>query len=165
MLLPLHDYLSLAADYIPVIQRGMGVHQWDLPLAKLLDPTTLGVIHYGAAIVDKPVLFFTKLALLLLYLRLFAPHRPTRYAIYCGIVFNFLFYTTMFFLLIFICPVFNSGSAECQGVLKVLAVVISAFGIGSDFYILLIPLLSVSKLQLRTGKKLGLIAIFLTGLL
>ncbi len=35
--------------------------------------------------------------------------------------------------------------------------------VGSDIFILLIPVLAVSKLQLATGKKLGVMAIFLTG--
>ncbi|MCJ1397708.1 hypothetical protein MMC11_000904 [Xylographa trunciseda] len=160
----LYEVLALKADRRLVFQRGMGVHQWDLPLAKL-NQTTLEGILYGVVIVDKPVLFLTKLALLLLHLRLFAPDRNIRYAIYFGIVFNFLFYLTIFFVLVFICPVMSPEYAECSNDLKVLAVAMSGFGIISDFYILLIPLLSVSRLQLRIGKKLGLIAVFLTGLL
>lgn len=35
--------------------------------------------------------------------------------------------------------------------------------VGSDIFILFIPVLAVSKLQLATGKKIGVIAIFLTG--
>ena len=33
----------------------------------------------------------------------------------------------------------------------------------SDLYILIIPIWAVSKLQLGTGKRIGLMAIFLTG--
>jgi hypothetical protein len=35
--------------------------------------------------------------------------------------------------------------------------------VGSDIFILFIPVLAVSKLQLATGKKIGVMAIFLTG--
>lgn len=79
-----------------------------------------------------------KLSLLLLYLRIFAPDKITRYVIYVGMAFCFLAYTTMMFLNIF---------GNWQGLVdtnKVLGVV----NLTSDIYILCIPFAAVTKLQL-----------------
>lgn len=41
--------------------------------------------------------------------------------------------------------------------------ILGAKNVGSDIFILIIPVLAVSNLQLAIGKKIGVMAIFLTG--
>ena len=112
-----------------------------------------------------------KLSLLLLYLEVFRPNVKLSYLIYLGIVFNVLFYTsTMIAFFIFYMPrpgqnliqVLYSNDAA-KGI--VLAVVQGAVNVGSDFYILCLPLWGVWQLQLAPKQKVGILCIFLTGLL
>lgn len=110
-------------------------------------------------------MFFTKLSLLLLYFRLFSPNRTMRWLIYFGIGFNFVLYTIYLFAYIFVCPSTSKGYVKCQDQLKVLSVSTSSFSLFSDFYMLFLPLFAVSRLQLEQKRRLGLIAIFLTGFL
>ena len=110
-------------------------------------------------------MFFTKLSLLLLYFRLFSPNRTMRWLVYFGIGFHFVLYTVYLFAYIFICPSTSKGYVKCQDKLKVLSVSTSCFSLFGDFYMLFLPLFAVSKLQLDQKRKLGLIAIFLTGFL
>ncbi len=112
-----------------------------------------------------PAMFFTKLSLLLLYFRLFSPNRTMRWLIYLGIGFNFVLYTVYLFAYIFVCPSASKGYVKCQDQLKVLSVSTSSFSLCSDFYMLFLPLFAVSRLQLEQKRKLGLVAIFLTGFL
>lgn len=75
--------------------------------------------------------------------------------ILAGIVFCFVAYTTAMFCYIFIDPI---------RLLKV-SNAIGAFNVFSDIYILCLPIMAVSNLQLPTRKKIGVIMIFLSGIL
>lgn len=75
--------------------------------------------------------------------------------ILAGIVFCFVAYTTAMFCYIFI---------DAVRLLKVNDA-IGAFNVFSDVYILCLPIMAVSKLQLPTRKKIGVIMIFLSGIL
>lgn len=76
--------------------------------------------------------------------------------ILAGISFCVVFYTLMMFLFIFL----KSNT-------KLLHVnyTVGAVNVISDLYILAIPIYAVSMLQLATRKKVGIMAIFLTGIL
>ncbi|KAL8733438.1 MAG: hypothetical protein Q9166_002064 [cf. Caloplaca sp. 2 TL-2023] len=88
-----------------------------------------------------------------------------RYLIYFGVAFNFFFYAICLLLYIFLCPNTPSKARTCGQSLKNQAVATSAINVFSDFYILVIPLSAVSRLQLAPKRRLGLLAIFFTGLL
>ena len=112
-----------------------------------------------------------KLSLLLLYLEVFWPNVKLRYCIYLGIVFNVLFYTsTMVAFFVFYIPRLGQsliqvlyGPSSAKGLL--LGVVQGGFGVGSDLYILCLPIWGVWQLQLAPKQKIGISGIFLTGLL
>ena len=55
--------------------------------------------------------------------------------------------------------------SKCSSRLSPEDIAISSINIFSDFYILAIPMIVVSKLQLARSKKIGLMAVFLTGFL
>lgn len=79
----------------------------------------------------------------------------TRYAIIAGMAFCFTAYTIMMFLYIFL---------EISKELYVNEAV-GAINLITDIYILCLPIAAVSKLQLPTRKKIGVMMIFFTGLL
>ena len=104
-------------------------------------------------VVYTPTFLSLKLSLLLLYLRVFAPNKVTRYLIYFGIIFCFLAYTALMFLDIFTDVVVSITSNKALG----------AVNLFSDIYILCVPIAAVSKLQLSIKKTLGIVFIFMTG--
>ena len=95
-----------------------------------------------------------KLSLLLLYLRIFAPDKITRYLIYLGITICTGGYTTLMFLAIFSNPVTLIAANKALGVLN----------LSSDVYTLCIPVAVVTKLPLSTQKRIGVLLVFMAGL-
>ena len=104
-------------------------------------------------VVYAPTFLSLKMSLLLLYFRVFAPNKVTRYLIYFGIIFCFLAYTSLMFLDIFTDVVVSITSNKALG----------AVNLFSDIYILCVPIAAVSKLQLSMKKTLGIVFIFMTG--
>lgn len=106
--------------------------------------------------IGEPCIFFTKLALLLFYHRIFYPDKKTRYAIWLGVVVSFLAYLIIMILFI---SVSDSNSK------LLLNRAIGVVNVVSDFYTLTIPIVAISRLQMSRSRKLGVSAIFLTGAL
>ena len=112
-----------------------------------------------------------KLSLLVLYLEIFRPNVITRYFIYFGIAFVGLVYTSM--LIAFaVLSIPKPGQSLLVSILSPdtakdipLGIVQGSVNIASDFYILTLPIPGVWNLQLPLKKRLGVIAIFMTGLL
>jgi len=112
-----------------------------------------------------------KLSLFLLYLRLFSVNKTTRYLIYFGIVTTSLFYFASMLVPIIACSPRNGesrmvalGSARCAQD-KQVGYVTTVFNVLSDFYLLIIPITIVSKLQMPTRRKIGVISLFMFGFL
>lgn len=110
-----------------------------------------------------PILFFTKLALLLLYYRLFRSSRALRHLIYAGIVFHFLLYALTTVLSAVLCR--RTFVSSCVVKFDTLVIVASALNISGDFYLLFLPILAVARLHIPGSYKLGLVVIFSVGLL
>lgn len=98
------------------------------------------------------VVFIAKLSLLLLYFRLFSVSLGLRYSIIFGIGFMSLFYTIVMFLFIFL---------DDTKFLS-LSYAVGSVNIVTDFYILILPMVPVSRMQLSKNKKTGVQCIFLT---
>ena len=118
-----------------------------------------------------PTIFFTKLSLLLLYLRLFSLDRTIRLAIYVGIAANLVFYATTSIIFGALClPRHGQGwletarTARCKHSL-VMDYPQGIFGVVSDFYIFIIPIPIVIRMNLPLRNKIGVLAIFATGFL
>ena len=118
-----------------------------------------------------PTMFFTKVSLLLLYLRLFSPNRIIRYAIYFGVMANLVFYATTTIASGALCLprhgeawLDSARTARCK---RALAMYYphGIFAVVSDFYIFIIPIPIVIKLNLPLRKKVGILAVFATGFL
>lgn len=149
--------------------NGVGKNQWNVSLAEIpiiikVSKSYLGVhrhdthnLKYGRiqSIVSPPAIFFIKLSLLLLYLRIFGPDKVTRYLIHFGIASIFTAYIIVMFLNIF---------TDVEDLIKSNKL-IGAINLASDIYIICVPIMAVSKLQLSTKKRIGVILIFLSGTL
>ena len=118
-----------------------------------------------------PAVFFAKLSLFLLYLRLFNPNQWTRVLIYFGILTTFVFYTATTVAFGALCIprsgenwIESNFSPRC-GKSIVMTYVQGTFNVVSDFYILVLPIPVVWQLQMPLRKKVGVCAIFMTGIL
>lgn len=96
-----------------------------------------------------------KLSLLLLYLRIFAPDRVTRYLIYFGMAGCIVIYTILMFLPIFASIFVVVKSNKALGVMNVI----------SDVYILCVPTAAISKLQLSKKRKIGVMLVYIAGVM
>ena len=125
----------------------------------------------AGAILYSLNMFFAKLALFLLYHRLFALNRWTRIAIYFGVAFNGLFYLASCITLVILCIprqrenwVSPTYAARCYRA-EVTGIIQGIFGLVSDIYIFILPLPVLFRLQMSLKKKLGITAVFFTGLM
>ncbi|KAF2839021.1 hypothetical protein M501DRAFT_908833, partial [Patellaria atrata CBS 101060] len=149
------DYLIFSAAYTGVIMRlckiAIGRHAWDVSAIIASEFKTLAKT---SAILTAPAIYFTKLALLLLYMKLFTQNRLVNNLIWAAIVVCTIYYTAVMFLYIFL----KAVSAQYT-----LTESVAAFGVVSDVYIICLPLLAISRLNLTRKKKWALLAVFLTG--
>lgn len=118
-----------------------------------------------------PFVFFIKLSLLLLYLQIFDCLLWLKCLVWIGIVVTGLFYFSGMIAVLAMCVpqhgesyLESLASPKCGGT-KVLSLVIGAFNIISDLYLLIIPLPAIWSLQLPLRKKVGVVMVFMTGLL
>ena len=112
-----------------------------------------------------------KLSLFLLLLQIFGRLRWLTYLVWFGIVFTGLFYFAGMIVSIAYCAprhgetYLESFDAPRCHTSTAFGPVQAAVNIISDFYILVLPIPAVMKLQLPLSKKIGIIAIFATGFL
>ena len=152
----------------------MGYHWWISygshleGLAKYLNPR--GLITEppwqegkSLAVLWGPTMFFTKLSLLLLFYRIFAPDRITKYLVFLGIFYCFILYTSYLLLSFLLCQSVIVPSCGHQWELFLLTS--SGLNVASDVYLLVIPLAAVAKLQMPKKQKLEVSAVFLAGIL
>lgn len=106
---------------------------------------------------------FVKTTLLVFYLRIFSPVRRTTFIIWVGIGTIALFYILSIALYIyFTLPI---GSEKHQAALLDFSAAQGVFSVVTDFYVLAVPIGSTLKLHLPSRRKIGLCAVFATGLL
>lgn len=117
------------------------------------------------------IIFFVKLSLFLLYLSIFSTDRRTKLFIYVGITAIFVAYTGTFIAFGIMClpspgETWQSAAlaTQCTDSQEV-GYFQGAFNVVSDFYILIIPIPVVWRLQMPLRRKIGILLIFLTGFL
>ncbi|KAF2242994.1 hypothetical protein BU26DRAFT_609705 [Trematosphaeria pertusa] len=148
----------------------LGEHVWDVSLASIGAPFQKS--NLGSQTLYSLAALFTKITLLVLYLRIFHPSYRANIMIWVGIVVVALAYVAFAIasIIVYVPPpghpeqwAMTKSAAKTTALLNITAVV-GVFGIVSDFYILLIPMHLVVGLHLPLGRKLGVSGIFLTGL-
>ena len=125
----------------------------------------------GIEITYQPTIFFTKLSLFMLYMRIFSFDRKMRYMIYFGIAANLVFTIIITAMqAAYTIPWRGETWLDPRHLTRVehstvLAVPVGIFGVISDIYILILPIPTILKLNLPLQKKMGVIAIFMIGFL
>ena len=125
---------------------------------------------YSGTMLVEPGLFFSKVAILVLFLRIFSPHRSMRLSISAVIALAFCTYFVNVPVNTYYCTPRPGQSwgieignncansillGPIQGVLNVVI----------DFYILIAPIPMVAKLHLPPRRKYGVMAVFMTVIL
>ena len=155
---------------IQATTEGFGKHQWDVPIINF--KPSMFKTSFAEEIMYGPTIFSAKLALFLLYYRVFKPIRYIRYLVYFGITFAGLLYVTNVFLCGIMCsPRPGRGGWASPYVLNrcnrttIFAPIQGGLNMVLDLYILILPMRQVSKLKLKRSKKIGVMCIFGTGIL
>ena len=114
-------------------------------------------------------LLFSKLSLFMLFLRVFLPNRKLKHMIYLGITVITLIFISVIVVATTLCAPRHGEYWDSPAVASrcgkegVYAVIQGPFNILIDFYILYLPIPILYKLQLQKKKKIGIMAIFMTG--
>jgi hypothetical protein len=123
-------------------------------------------------LVFGPAIFFAKLSIFLLYLRLFGPNKWTKYLTYIGIAMTFAVYTATTFAFGYLCVrrpgetwYESQTSDRCLVNSIPLYYIQGIFGLLSDLYIFFLPVPVVWRLQMPLKRRIGVMAIFATGIL
>lgn len=169
------DYLSFAAWMGGMVYAGLGYlsshvddgAQLDVPLQ---DVSHLAQLANVEEILYCPLIFLTKLSILLQYLRIFVPNHAGKlyYTVLLIIWLNLLFYTATTLVEIFTCMPRKkiwepSTPGRCVNT-GFLVITTGAINVISDFSILMLPLSSIWGLQMPKKRKIALSAVFATGL-
>lgn len=133
--------------------NGGARHQWDMSLATYM--WVLAIQRHAAAI-QMPTYLMTKLALFILFYRIFSMKKWFKWAIYFGVAVVASAYLTVMFIFIF---------GKDQHLLVSTQYGIACINLISDVYLLLLPLGAINSLQLPTSRKIGVAAVFALGLL
>ncbi|KAI4170114.1 MAG: hypothetical protein LQ348_007176 [Seirophora lacunosa] len=153
-----------------VSEPGGAKHLWDTTIGDFSDKGFIEelvvVALYG------PVIFLVKLALFLLYLHLFGRLRWLRWLVWLGILVTGCFYVSGPIVVFTLCAPSRGDSwlgmsfkSKCRNGLQDYGVAQGTINLLSDFYLLVVPIPAVLALQLPKKKKIGVIAIFMTGFL
>ncbi|KAI4119441.1 MAG: hypothetical protein LQ338_007276, partial [Usnochroma carphineum] len=149
---------------------GFGVHQWDITYANL--QSLMSKQHPDFVPVQEgktlsalwgPTMFFTKLSLLLLYYRIFAPDRLTKHFVVIGILYCSVLYTSYLLLTFLLCQ--STLQPFCMHEWNLFILISSGLNVFGDIYLLTIPLAAIAKLQMAFRQKLGVSAVFFTGIM
>ena len=120
-----------------------------------------------------PVISIIKLSLFILILHIFSSLRWLRILVYVGVTLNMIFYFSGTIALVALGSPHNGqnylgldvAGERAVARSKTIGVVQGVGNVVSDFYLLLVPLPVVWGLQLPLKKRVGILAIFGTGLL
>ncbi|KAI5917142.1 hypothetical protein F4810DRAFT_697708 [Camillea tinctor] len=155
---------------LPLLDEPLGRHLWDVPISDVNDrylkySTVILVLFFLGAL-------FVKLALLLLYLRLFKIHPLAYKLIWSGVAALSAFYLISMILILNQCVpragqtwLTTTFTGNCTPMQNGLSKGSGIFGLISDLYILAIPVWLISRLTFSRKRKVGVIAVFMTGLI
>ncbi|KAF2794510.1 hypothetical protein K505DRAFT_189583, partial [Melanomma pulvis-pyrius CBS 109.77] len=149
-----------------MVDRHAGVHIWNLTPEQVHD-----VLYYFwvETIIYGPFIFFTKLSILLLYLRLLVPTRwsPLWTTIHIFIGISASFYTAITLVKIFQCnPIERAYKKSIPGRcinVPILLIVSGLFNTISDALILLVPIKACWNLKMSWQKKVAVCSVFTIG--
>lgn len=155
---------------IGLLENGtFGHHNWELHLSDLRNTSFLDVLLLES--LGPIVVFIIKLSLILQFLCIFGRLRWMKLAAYYGITVMGLYYLSIVIARLAMCAprgsetyVISLSTAHCRRV-KVTGAITGGFNIVSDLYLLLLPIPAVLGLNRTLREKLGVLAIFMTGVM
>ncbi|PYI34862.1 ribosomal protein L36e [Aspergillus indologenus CBS 114.80] len=159
--------IGYAAITLETDRHGNGIHQWAVAASDLREFSKLA---NASQVLYGPLIYITKLSILLLYLRLFAPStRNTPFWLIQTLIWmNFLFYFADTIVKICECkPRSKIWDQDIPGQcinINIPILVTSIVNVVSDFLMLLLPIVCVWRLQMTWWKKMGLSAVFAAGI-
>ena len=160
---------SLAYVGLVAHTSGYSRHTWDLPISSFT--SSYFKIILSESFLGALGLLFSKLSILLLYFRLFSPNTRFRRFILGGILWTTLINLTSFIVAAALCAprrgeTFGGLTSikRCTD-LQTWALIQGSLNVLLDFYILYLPVPVVWSLKLDRKRRLGVLAIFMTGLM
>jgi len=116
-----------------------------------------------------PAIYLGKISLLALYHRIFGHILMVRYTIYCAAVIGFIILAMSSMQDILCSPPTSAGwksahEPHCNRTWKY-SIVQGLLSVMLDLYILIMPIPIISRLNLALKRKIGIMLIFLTGIL
>ncbi|KAH8700863.1 hypothetical protein BGW36DRAFT_447692 [Talaromyces proteolyticus] len=154
---------------IAVVKGKYGTHMYDLSVAHVSSDAFI-ISGYFSNWVTSIVWGFAKTTFFLMYLTMFQSIRWHRYAVYSG-----LFVTWGFYIAIIIATLYFTSPAPGQtwqesftspryAKALTMTIPIASGSLALDLYILILPMFPIWGLQMSRKKKVGVLAIFGTGL-
>ncbi|KAI1366287.1 hypothetical protein F5Y08DRAFT_142158 [Xylaria arbuscula] len=143
-------------------------HVWDIDISSYPNAIITQSLSVNGAVYQIAI-FFTKLSILLLYLRIFSVNRTfTRVTIATIVIFTLTYIPLASLAIAFLVACDDLGKLIeepfCSGY-SIPALLFSAiFNVITDIWLLLLPFPLLVRLQLQTRQKLGLAAVFAAGL-
>ena len=173
----LDDYTCVLAFLFSMANTGLVIHSrhyarhiWDIPLDDFNTITSYVKIILAEIVVGIFGWLFSKLSILLLLFRLFSPNRLTRYLLFVGIGWALTIAVITLVLAGAMCAPRHGESFDNLALSSrcshqtTWAVVQSVLILILDFYILYIPIPRIWRLQLSLKRKIGVLSIFMTGI-
>ena len=118
-----------------------------------------------------PCVFAVKCSIFLLFLTVFGELRWMRFLVWLGLLTTGLLYTATIVVFAVSCSprgtedhFMSINKPRCRSWRIKYSLAMTSFSIVSDFYLFILPIPAVLGLHMRTGKKFGILAIFMTGL-
>ncbi|KAI0392137.1 hypothetical protein F5Y17DRAFT_460194 [Xylariaceae sp. FL0594] len=159
--------IILCLFQVLMIQHGAGLNIWDVPKDELDQYLKLFV---DVQMIARLTIFFARLSILLMYIRLFFPlgtfKTPSWWVIQAVIWLNLLYTVSLILVLNLQCVPYHLpwGSSSCVNQWLVL-VLASVINIISDIAVLVVPIASIVKLRTTRRKKWAIWALFAFGAL
>ena len=144
---------------------GYGRHLWDIRAVVLLVPSNVQRFN-SVSIVYPIVIFAVKTSILLFYLRIFTIDHRLRWAVFLGIGVQAVFYTWYFatqIASVALCIKSGETNYICRHTYDI-PLAQSIVNVFTDFYVLVLPVPRILKLQIGRRQWAGLFAIFFAGL-
>ena len=120
-------------------------------------------------VVFPVTIFFAKASILLLYLRVFYLDRTIRLGVWGGLILQTLFYLTAATLgIVAMCrcsSIETLSNMFCVRYESDIQLTILTFNLVTDIYIIILPIHRVWNLQLNFRRKIGLLTVFVGGIL
>ncbi|PVI00772.1 hypothetical protein DM02DRAFT_707333 [Periconia macrospinosa] len=148
-----------------VKQGGIGRHQWDISEAQLSRKELL-VSSWLIAGLTPLTFLFLKTSFFVQYLSLFEQLRWATVCSWIGLVLTALAYSVQT-ILVFALPTPKKGDQWAARIDNIMGLSIpqSTIGLAVDLYILYIPIMSVYGLNLSWKRRIGVMLVFLSGIM